>query len=129
MITELVALLGTELGTNASVNTDITLGTDLAPTIEGPGVVVYPGPAAYGARGLHGAARSVAETAQVVCTSNTSTGVSTLANAVAQAVDGARVGGTVLKVALITPAQEDRTDPTEYRWSSTVDVGHQTPRG
>ena len=60
----------------------------------------------------------------VVCVSNTSTGARALARLVTDALDGARIAGSMLRVRLVTTPIEDRDDPSEWRWSSTVEVTH-----
>lgn len=60
----------------------------------------------------------------VVCVSNTSTGARTLARLVTDALDGARIAGSMLRVRLVSTPIEDRDDPSEWRWSSTVEITH-----
>ena len=62
----------------------------------------------------------------VVCVSNTSTGARTLARLVTDALDGARIAGSMLRVRLVSTPIEDRDDPSEWRWSSTVEITHHT---
>lgn len=102
---------------------------DTGPDAEGPSVWITDGPTGLGSRTVNPAARGVTETARLVCTSSSAVGASALAAFVALTLDGRRLDGAVLRCPLVTQALEDRTDPTEYRWSSSVDVERTTPRG
>ncbi len=124
MIAGLAGLLTGPLAGRAAV-----YDADAPPDADGPSVWITDGPTVLGARQLDVRARGQVEAARLVCTSSSSAGASSLALFVATTLDGQRLAGEVLRVPMIAEAQEDRTDPSEYHWSSTVDVEHTTPRG
>lgn len=124
MIAGLAGLLTGPLAGRAAV-----YDADAPPDADGPSVWITDGPTVLGARQLDARARGQVVAARLVCTSSSSAGASSLALFVAITLDGQRLAGEVLRVPMIAEAQEDRTDPSEYRWSATVDVEHTTPRG
>ena len=101
---------------------------DTGPDASSPSVWITDGPTSLGSRMVSPAARGTTETARLVCTSSSATGATALAAFVALTLDGQRLDGALLRCPLVTEALEDRTDPTEYRWSSSVDVERTTPR-
>ena len=123
MIIGLKPLLEAALGANATVHDQ-----DTGPNAGRPSVWITDGPTTLGARMLNSRARGITDTARLVCTSSSALGAGNLAQFVALTLDGARLDGGKLRCPLVTEALEDRTDPTEYRWSSSVDVERTTPR-
>ena len=123
MIAGLAGLLTGPLAGRAAV-----YDADTPPDADGPSVWITDGPTVLGARQLDARARGQVEAARLVCTSSSSAGASSLALFVAITLDGQRLDGALLRCPLVTEALEDRTDPTEYRWSSSVDVERTTPR-
>ena len=123
MITGLKPILEAAVAGNAQIHDQ-----DTGPDAGRPSVWITDGPTGLGSRMVNPAARGVTETARLVCTSSSALGAGTLARFVAFTLDGRRLDGAVLRCPLVTEALEDRTDPTEYRWSSSVDVERTTPR-
>lgn len=103
--------------------------TDTGPGPGKPSVWVTDAPTSYTGRLLNVRARGTLDAVRLVCTSSSAAGAIALAQYVAAQLDGARLDGHLLRVQLITEAVEDTQDPSAYRWSSTVDVDRQTPRG
>lgn len=101
---------------------------DTGPDGTSPSVWITDAATTLGGRMVSPAARGITETARLVCSSSSSAGASALAAFVALTLDGLRHGGAVLRCPMVTEALEDRTDPTEYQWSSSVDVERTTPR-
>lgn len=62
------------------------------------------------------------------CVSNNPDGCRTITRLVTNALDGRHVDGTILRVDFVTDPQEDRTDPTEWRWSALLEVTHHNRR-
>lgn len=101
---------------------------DTGPDGTAPSVWINPGGMSITNRTIDGRGNVTHDRALIVCSANTAMGVSRLSRDVAMALDGARHADGVLRVTLITEAIEDRDDPTEYQWSSTVDVMLSTSR-
>ena len=123
MIPELKALLEAALSDRAAVYTE-----DVGPDGTRPAVWLTRSGLTYVARPLHGTARQRAVTVSAVCVSSSAIGAGRLAQDVADTVDGALIGGVVTRVVLVTPAVEDTTDPTRYRWSATIELSQVTAR-
>ena len=62
----------------------------------------------------------------VVCVSNTQAGARTLSRRVTDTLDSRILGGSLLRVRFVSQPIEDRDDPSEWRWSSTVEITHHT---
>lgn len=101
---------------------------DTGPDANGPSVWIASGLTSLGSRMVNPTARGTTETSRLVCTSSSSAGANALAAFVALTLDGVKLAGAVLRCPLVTEALEDRTDPTAYRWSASVDVERTTPR-
>nr|DAF00010.1 MAG TPA: allergen [Caudoviricetes sp.] len=65
---------------------------------------------------------------QVICVSNTITGARQLAALVVGALDARTAGdsSSLLTCRHVSTPVEDRDDPSEWRWSVTVEVSHHT---
>ena len=101
---------------------------DAEPDAYTPSVWVTDGGLSLSNRRLCDRAGVVTDRALLVCSNTSALGVTRLARDVAMALDGSRHGGGVLRVVLVSEAIEDREDPTEYCWTSTVDVMLTTSR-
>ena len=64
----------------------------------------------------------------ILAASNNPAGCRTVTRLLTDALDGARIDGRLLRVTYVSPPIEDRDDPSEWRWSSTVEITHETPR-
>lgn len=95
---------------------------------QGPAVTLYGPPGTPTARRVDGQAYRATQTWQAVCSNNTAAGARRIAQLVIDAVDGTRLDGTLLAVPFVGPLIEDRDDPSEYRWSCTVEIRHHTTR-
>ena len=63
---------------------------------------------------------------QVVCVSNTQAGARILSRRVTDTLDSRILGGSLLRVRFVSQPIEDRDDPSQWRWSSTVEITHHT---
>ena len=94
------------------------------------GPIIWPTPTLWTptSRAVAGNARTARDMSRIVCVAASSRGASNLAWDVAAALDGVRLGDAMVQVTLTTAAREDKTDPSLYRWSATVDVARSVPR-
>ena len=95
---------------------------------QGPAVALYGSPGTPTARRVDGQAYRAAQTWQAVCSNNTAAGARRIAQLVIDAADGTRLDGSLLSVSFVGPLLEDRDDPSEFRWSVTVEIRHHTSR-
>ncbi len=79
-------------------------------------------------RSICGPARAIQDRWSVVCVNNTPEGAALLANRAWRILDGQMLDGDLLRANYIGPIIEDRDDPSEYRWSQTVELTHTTKR-
>ena len=63
---------------------------------------------------------------RAVCVSNTIAGAAAVALLVCDAIDGILLDGHHVVVVHVSDPLEDRDDPSEWRWSSTVEIAHNT---
>lgn len=94
----------------------------------GPHVIVYGGTGTPTSRRIDGQAHIDTTTWQAVCVSNNPTGCRTLTAKIRDALDGHRIDDRLLRVTTITHPIEDRDDPTDWRWTSTITVQHYSRR-
>ena len=87
-----------------------------------PYVALWSGVATPDVRTLSGAARQSSGLWQVVCVSNTLTGVRLIAAAVIDAMDGHRIGGTMTRTPFVSSPQKDTSDPSATVWTVTIDI-------
>jgi hypothetical protein len=123
VIAGLEPILAAALGEDATV---YDLDTGPLPA-DGPAVWITGGTSTASVRAISGAARGYVDVARLVCVSNSAAGVLALARKVARVLDGQRVDGAVTWCPRISEPLEDRKDPTEYRWTATVDAETQAP--
>lgn len=97
-------------------------------TATGPAVQITGGGYGLTGRMLCDGARVYTPRALIVCSHRYAAGVARLAQAVGLALDGARLGGGVVRVDLVSEPLEDTTDPSAYRWSCTVSARLSTTR-
>ena len=97
-------------------------------TATGPAVALHGGIGDPTARRVDGQAYRATQTWLANCSSNTAAGARLIANRVVDTVDGTRLAGTLLAVPYVGPLIEDRDDPSDYRWSITVEIRHHTSR-
>lgn len=92
----------------------------------GPMVCVYDGPPAPWNRRYGHTARTRRQLWRIVCVGNTPLGAATLAGLVVTAVDGMPGEASLITVRNVSDPVEDTTDPSQWRWSSTVEAVHFT---
>lgn len=85
--------------------------------------------AVMGGRSITGQARTTADAVRCVCSAASARDSARLAWDLSLMVDGARLGGDVLKVTNTSIPLEDRDDASAYRWSCAVDIVRNQPRG
>ena len=90
-------------------------------------VCVYGGGLSPHNRRYGGTSRSRSALWQLVCCNNSSEGARVVAGLVTDALDATILNGNLLAVLAVSAPLEDRDDPSEYRWSSTVEVSHYSP--
>ena len=114
-------LLRTELPAEIAVldAADIELSST-----SGPLVIINGGAGAPIAHSVAGVGRMRRTVWQLVCVSNTRAGAALIASLVSAALDGTRVGGSLLRTQFVSGPIEDRDDPSEWRWSVTVEATH-----
>ena len=95
-------------------------------SMTGPLAVVHGGAGSPWNRRYGATAQSRQIVWRVMCVSNTIAGANIIAQHVRAAIDGQPIEGTVALVRHISQPIEDRDDPTEWRWSSTVEIVHHT---
>ena len=95
-------------------------------SLTGPLVIVYGGAGNPWNRRYGATSQTSQHVWRLVCVSNTQRGARIIAQHVRAALDGQPVEGTVALVRHISQPIEDRDDPTEWRWSSTVEIVHHT---
>ena len=88
----------------------------------GPSVWITDAGAVPVGRAVCGRARVLGSTARLVCSSDSHLGAARLAQDVAMILDGQPHEGGQLRVSTVAGALEDREDPTDYRWNTSVDV-------
>lgn len=74
-----------------------------------------------------GTAQSRAALWRIVCVNNSANGAREVAALVVDLLDATIVDGNLLAVLAVSAPLEDRDDPSEYRWSITVEVSHYSP--
>lgn len=114
----LVALLA---ALDARVTVHDGIGSNPAP---GPRLHVYGGQQTPENRSYGHTAPNRGTIWQVVCVSNTQVGARNLSRRVTDTLDSRLLGGSLLRVRFVSQPIEDRDDPSEWRWSSTVEVTH-----
>ena len=90
-------------------------------------VCVYGGVLSPHNRRYGGTSRSRSALWQLVCCNSSSEGARIVAGLVTDALDATILNGNLLAVLAVSAPLEDRDDPSEYRWSSTVEVSHYSP--
>ena len=112
-----------------SIDARVKVYDGTVPTgVTGPAVALYATTGTPTARRVDGQAYRATQTWQAVCSSNTASGARSIARRVVDTVDGTRLAGTLLAVPYVGPLIEDRDDPSDYRWSITVEIRHHTTR-
>ncbi len=101
--------------------------TGRLPDLSDPCICVYGGARAPHNRRYGGTAQSRSVMWQIVCVNNSAEGVRHLAGLVVDALDSTGLGDCLLAVLAVSAPLEDRDDPSEYRWSITVEVSHCSP--
>lgn len=102
-------------------------GTQAPP--DGVALVLVRGGAATPAdRRLDGIGHQRRTAWRLVCVNNTRAGAAKIAALVTDLLDGALVGGQFFAVSFVSDPLEDRNDPSQWRWSCTVEAVAQTPR-
>ena len=94
----------------------------------GAGVIIGGGTHTPHNRRLSGQTHAARTVWLLVCVSNNPTGCRTIARRVVDALDGRMVAGAVVTVTYTSSPIEDRSDPTEWRWSATVEATHHPRR-
>ena len=113
----------------------LTLARTVLPTYDGrvpaPGqtgaptgahAVLYGGTATPSARCLTGRAMGADHAWQIVAGSNSPSGCRTVAGLLTSALDAQPIAGSLIQVEHVSDPIEDRDDPTEWRWTATLDV-------
>ena len=95
-------------------------------SLAGPLVIIYGGSGTPWNRRYGYTAQTRQHIWQVVCVSNTMSGSVAVAVAVADLLDGRQLDGAALTARYASPPIEDRDDPSEWRWSVTVELSHHT---
>ena len=90
----------------------------------GPWIAVHGGSADPANRRYGYTARTGRVVWQCVCVSNTQEGARQIARLAASTLDAAPLAEALLTVTYVSSPIEDRDDPSEWRWSSTVEVVH-----
>lgn len=88
-----------------------------------PYAILHPTPGTPTGRGLTGTTPFRIEVTRLITVSNTSAGSRTLTDRMVDAVDGP----DWMVVAVSSPI-DDRTDPSDIRWTCTVEIHHHTIR-
>lgn len=102
--------------------TGVTVGDGTLPRVDGPHVRVYDTGLDLLGRRLPGAARVMRDRWSLVCVSNTPSGARIVSDLVWRLLDGIYLGGDLFRVQVVHESIEDRDDPSEWRWSSTVEL-------
>ncbi|MDK9627016.1 hypothetical protein [Propionibacterium freudenreichii] len=71
---------------------------------------------------IDGTTAAAAQTWRVLASSNGPAGARHLAHQVTRLLDGWRMNRATMRVQLVSEPIEDRDDPTDYRWSATVEA-------
>jgi len=100
----------------------VTVCYGTPPTTDSPRVSVYDTGLDLLGRRLPGAARVVRDRWSLVCVSNTPAGARIVSDRVWRLLDGIYLGGDLFRVQVVYESIEDRDDPSEWRWSSTVEL-------
>lgn len=79
-------------------------------------------------RSICGPARAIQDRWSIVCVNNTPEGARLLADRAWRLLDGHMLDGDMLRATFIGPVLEDRDDPSEYRYSQTVELTRTTKR-
>ena len=93
-------------------------------SLAGPLAIIYGGAGSPHARPIAGRARMRRHVWRVVCVSNTMRGAIAVATLVADLLDGTPLDGSLIRTQYTSPPIEDRDDPSEWRWSITVEAIH-----
>ena len=95
---------------------------DGLPSPTGAHAVLYGGSQSPTGSRLAGPARARRATWHVVAVSNNPAGCRTVAGIIVDQLHGHRFDGVQVRVDLVSDPIEDRDDPSEWRWSSTVEA-------
>lgn len=80
-------------------------------------------------RRLNGAAAAGDGIVSIVSVSNTATGARILATSAIDALDGQRIAGRICRIKFVADEEiEDRDNPSDYRWSLTIEAQLSQPR-
>ena len=100
-------------------------GATAAPT--GAHAVLYGGTATPSGRLLTGKAGTADHAWQIVAVSNAPAGCRTVAGLLTATLDAQPIAGSLLTVEHVSDPIEDRDDPTEWRWTATLDLRLSAP--
>lgn len=87
-----------------------------------PCLIVYGGTVTPRHRHVDGAATAASQLWRVVVSSNNPAGARYLVAQVTGLLDGWRMGGAAMRVNLVSEPVENAADPSDFRWSSTVEA-------
>ena len=90
----------------------------------GPWIAVHGGSATPTHHRLAGVGMNRHHVWRLTCVSNTIAGARMIAALATDALDGAIVAGDLVTVRYVADPLEDRDDPSEWRWSVTVEATH-----
>ena len=94
--------------------------------LQAPHVIIHGGTATPTARRTSGHAPARRRVWRLLCVSNTIEGARAVADLVCNLLDGAPLpdGSGIVTVVHVSSPIEDRDDPGDWRWSSTVEAIH-----
>lgn len=99
-----------------------TFDARVPPDPPGAHVIAYGGSDAPYSRDLADHEARSLHAWRLVCASNNPRGCRTLTKRVKAAVDGLAFGHSIAHVVAVTDPIEDRDDPSQWRWSATVEL-------
>lgn len=117
----MIDLLTAQLPAGVTVVSADDLGLPLLP---GPLAIVTGGAATPTHHRVSGTSKASRTIWRVVCVSNTVAGAAEVASIVCAALNGARIDGQLVIVRHVSDPIEDRDDPSQWRWSVTVEATH-----